>query len=472
VIRSLFRYNSKSETEKIEEDLASGRVDIVICTHRIFSGNVKFKNLGLVIVDEEQRFGVAQKEQLKEMEINSHVLSMSATPIPRTLQMVMAGIRDMSLLTTPPANRSNVLTLVSEYRDELLKEALERELARDGRVFIVVPRIVDIGEIRVKLKMVMPDLEYYVIHGRMSSEESSKIMNEFYDGTRKVLVATTIVENGIDVPLANTLLVYRANHFGLAQLYQLRGRVGRNITQGYAYLTTKKTEAISVTAQRRLEIIGAIDKLGAGFVISSEDMELRGAGNLLGESQTGHMREVGLELYNSMLEQALENHRNLNGSSPQEEWDFSPEIKLNLPSTIPPEYIASVSIRIKFYRRIASLHSVEERAALEEELRRDYGEIPESISNLLGASLAKARCRKINVQRLALRSDGLLVCFHRNIFRNPEKLMHYVTQHRDSVKLSQDNILFHIDHSKPPLENAGLVIGLLEMLSRFPEGPH
>ncbi|MDR2777254.1 MAG: DEAD/DEAH box helicase, partial [Rickettsiales bacterium] len=228
VIRSLSRYNSKSEVNRIKMELEEGLVDIVICTHVIFSRKIKFKNLGLVIVDEEQRFGVDQKEKLKELELNSHVLSMTATPIPRTLQMAMAGIRDMSLIATAPPNRNSVLTVVSEYGDSRMREAIERELARNGRVFIVVPRIVDIGEIKARLKTSMPDLEYYVIHGRMSSEESGRIMNEFYDGVRKVLIATTIVENGIDIPLANTLIIYRANNFGLAQLYQLRGRVGRD----------------------------------------------------------------------------------------------------------------------------------------------------------------------------------------------------------------------------------------------------
>ncbi|MDR3078897.1 MAG: DEAD/DEAH box helicase [Rickettsiales bacterium] len=466
VIRSLSRYNSRLETQKIGADLENGLVDILICTHAIFSENVRFRNLGLVIVDEEQRFGVNQKEKLKELEINSHLLSMTATPIPRTLQMAMAGIRDVSLLATAPANRSNVITIVSEYRDSLMEEALERELARDGRVFIVVPRIADIAEVRARLKMIMPDLDYYVIHGRMSSEESGRIMNEFYDGLRRVLIATTIVENGIDIALANTLIVYRANNFGLAQLYQLRGRVGRNRVQGYAYLTVKKNEMITDSARRRLEIIGAIDSLGAGFVISSEDMEIRGAGNILGESQTGHMREVGLELYNSMLEKALENHRNSGGShsSSDQEWEFSPEIRLNLPSTIPPEYIANVSVRIKFYRRIATLRGEEDRKRTEEELRADHGEIPKSISNLMDLSLLRLRCRGVNVQRLVLRDDGLLVCFHRNLFPNPERLLAYTVQHRDTVRLSQENLLFGVNRQLDPLANAESVLGILEGL--------
>ncbi|MDR1495241.1 MAG: transcription-repair coupling factor, partial [Rickettsiales bacterium] len=462
-----------SETKEIESNLENGLVDILICTHTIFTGNVRFKNLGLVIVDEEQRFGVNQKEKLKELEINSHVLSMSATPIPRTLQMVMAGIRDMSLIATPPANRNNVLTIVSEYRDEQLREALERELARDGRAFIVVPRIVDIGEIRTRLKITMPNLEYYVIHGRMSSEESGKIMNDFYDGIRKVLIATTIVENGIDIALANTLIVYRANHFGLAQLYQLRGRVGRNRTQGYAYLTIKKTEMISESAKKRLEIIGAIDSLGAGFVISSEDMEIRGAGNILGESQTGHMKEIGIELYNSMLEKSIENHRNRNtDSNPEQEWDFSPEIKLNLSDTIPSSYVDNVNIRIKFYRKMATIRDADDRKKIEEELERDYGEIPENIRNLLDISLLKARCKRINIHKLALRDDGLLVCFYRNIFRNPDKLLNYVVQHRNSVKLSRENLLFGLDPGAAAIENGERVVSILESLYQAPSGTH
>jgi transcription-repair coupling factor (superfamily II helicase) len=382
--------------------------------------------------------------------------------------MAMAGIRKMSLITTAPPNRSNVLTTVSEYRDDQIREAIERELARDGRVFVVVPRIVDIGEIRAKLKISMPDLEYYVIHGRMNSEESGRIMNEFYDGLRKVLIATTIVENGIDIPLANTLIVYRANNFGLAQLYQLRGRIGRDRVQGFAYLMTKKGETITDSARRKLEIIGAIDTLGAGFVISSRDMEIRGAGNILGESQTGHMKDVGVELYNNMLEESIENHRRRQAdpdTSP--EFDFYPEVKLGIQSIIPSNYIDNVNIRIKFYRKIAAIKDAGDKRGVEEELEREYGKnIPESIYNLINISLIKTRCKRLNVQKLVFRDGEIFVSFYKNVFGNPDKLIDYIARQKNNVKLNQDGLLFYYDPNLSVIENAEWVISILEKLAK------
>ncbi|MDR1425601.1 MAG: DEAD/DEAH box helicase [Rickettsiales bacterium] len=468
VIESLSRYSSKSEMEKTIVGLENGLVDILICTHVIFTKKIKFKNLGLIIIDEEQKFGVEQKEKIKELEIGSHMLSMTATPIPRTLQMAMAGIRDMSLIATAPLNRNNVVTIVADYSDAQIREAIERELGRDGRVFIVVPRIIDIGEIRAKLKITLPDLEYYVIHGRMSSEESGKIMDEFYEGVRKVLVATTIVENGIDIPLANTLIVYRANNFGLAQLYQLRGRVGRDREQGFAYMITKKTEVITETARRRLEIIEAIDSLGAGFAISSEDMEIRGGGNILGESQTGHMREIGIELYNSMLEESLKNHRRQQSDPTADlESDFYPEIKLDLQSTIPRDYIDSANMRIKFYRKIAAVRNAGDMEKIREELEKEGGgAMPESISNLMEISILRTQCRHLNIQKLMSKNSDMVVIFYKNTFKNPERLLDYIVHHRDAVKLHPDgSLLFHRDSKLGVAENAENVINILTNLS-------
>ena len=340
-IKSLSRYSSNNEATAIKKGLDDGSIDIIIGTHSLLGKDIKFKNLGLVIVDEEQRFGVTQKEKLKTLKLNVHMLSMSATPIPRTLQMSMYGIKDMSLLTTPPINRNNINTIVCEYDDETIKEAIELEINKNGRVFFVVPRITDIKEVEARIKLSMPKLEYCIIHGKIDNESSEDIMNKFYNGIYKVLISTTIIENGIDIPTANTIIIYKANNFGLAQLYQLRGRVGRNNSQGYAYLTIKKTDKINDTAKKRLEIIGSIDSLGAGFVISSNDMEIRGAGNILGEAQTGHIKEIGIELYNQMLNDALKSSKNDLVDS-IEEYDFSPEIKLGISTIIPSNYIEKI----------------------------------------------------------------------------------------------------------------------------------
>lgn len=460
-IKTLSRYVSYREAKEIKKGLADGSIDIVIGSHSLLGKDIKFKNLGLVIVDEEQKFGVNQKEKLKTLKLSAHMLSMSATPIPRTLQMSMYGIKDMSLLTTPPSNRNNVNTIVCEYNDSIIKEAVESELDRNGRVFFVVPRITDIKELEARIKLSMPELQYCVIHGKIDSKSSEDIMNKFYNGVYKVIISTTIIENGIDIPTANTIIVYKANNFGLAQLYQLRGRVGRNNSQGYAYLTTKRTDKISDVAKKRLEIIGSIDSLGAGFVISSNDMEIRGAGNILGEAQTGHIKEVGIELYNQMLNDAIKSSKN-DLADFIEEYDFSPEIKLGISAVIPNDYVENINMKIKYYRRIANLNSKQEIDNIKNELEAEYGTLPESLINLLKISAVKIQCKKFNIQKLFLNNGNIFANFYRNICYNSDKLIAYAIAHPTILKLIEGGIVFFVDTKKDIFENVENMFLLLE----------
>lgn len=459
-IRSLSRYNSKTEIDEIKNDLAKGKIDIIIGTHSILNEGIKFKNLGLVVIDEEQRFGVTQKEKLKELRLNTHILSMSATPIPRTLQMSMYGIKDLSLITTPPLDRNNIETIVCEYNDDKIREIIEKEISRGGLVFFVVPRITDIKEVEARLKLSMSDLKYCVVHGQMKNEKSNEIMEKFYNGEFRVLIATTIIENGIDIPTANTIIIYRANNFGLAQLYQLRGRVGRDKMQGYAYLTVKKTEKLSEEAHKRLDIIGAIKELGAGFVISSSDMDIRGAGNILGEAQTGHIKEVGIELYNQLLKEAIELIKD--GNETIGEQEFYPEIKLGISTTIPSNYINNINIKIKYYRLIADITNSKEAEAICSEIEKEYGPITESLKNLMDMSLIKIECKKLNIQKISYNSGKILICFYKNKFANPENLIKYVISHPSIVKFKGEQLVFFTNRNLGIIENVNNMLELLK----------
>lgn len=459
-IRSLSRYNSKIETKEIKNDLNNGKIDIIIGTHSLLNDGIKFRNLGLIIVDEEQRFGVGQKEKLKELRLNVHILSMSATPIPRTLQMSMSGIKDLSLITTPPLNRNNIETIVCEYDDDKIKEIIENEIKRDGLIFFVVPRITDIREAEARLKLSMPNLKYCIVHGQMKNEKTNEIMEKFYNGDFRVLIATTIIENGIDIPRANTIIIYRANNFGLAQLYQLRGRVGRDKMQGYAYLTVKKTEKLSEEAHKRLNIIGAIKELGAGFIISSNDMEIRGAGNILGEAQTGHIKEIGIELYNQLLKEAVESIKDEDDTINEQE--FSPEIKLGISTIIPSNYIDNVNIKIKYYRLIADITNSKEAEEIQSEIENEYGSITESLKNLLDISLIKIECKKLNIQKITYNSGKIIICFYKNKFANPDNLIKYVLSHPSIVKFKGEQLVFFTNKNLEIIENVNNILKLLK----------
>jgi len=449
-VATISRLTTPLENKKTREKLENGKVDIVIGTHALLSDKVKFKNLGLVIVDEEQRFGVKQKEKLKKISAGIHLLTLSATPIPRTLQMSMAGIRDLSLITTPPVDRLNISTYVMNFDEIVLREAINRELNRDGKVIIVVPRISDIPQIEVKLSNTLKKIKYNVAHGQMGGVILDKIINDFYDGKFKVLIATTIVENGLDIPKANTMIIYRADRFGLSQLHQLRGRVGRGKEKAYAYLTTNPTDVISENAKKRLKSIESIQDVGGGFAIASDDMEIRGSGNIVGEEQSGHIRDVGVELYNQMLVEAV-NKIKAEGKFTVQDYDFSPQVKLNISTTIDKNYINDVVLRLSYYKRLADIRNDTESKAIILELQNRFGTVPKEIRNILEITKIKALCKKCGIAKLEYKDDFINLTFYNNRFKNPDYLIKLVQEGKATIK--KQNVLSFFVHRVKLFDN-------------------
>ena len=350
--RQASRLVGSKELAETKKGIADGTVDIVVGTHALLGASITFKNLGLLIIDEEQHFGVKHKERLKELKTDVHVLTLSATPIPRTLQLALTGVRELSLITTPPVDRMAVRTFISPFDPLVIRETLLRERYRGGQSFYVVPRIADLAEIQDFLHEHVPELKVAVAHGQMPPGELDDIMNAFYDGQYDVLLSTTIVESGLDIPTANTLIVHRADMFGLAQLYQLRGRVGRSKVRAYALFTLPANRTLTDTAERRLKVLQSLDTLGAGFQLASHDLDIRGAGNLLGEEQSGHIKEVGFELYQQMLEEAVAEIR---GTGEVVDGGWSPQITVGTAVMIPESYVPDLQLRLALYRRLGDL---------------------------------------------------------------------------------------------------------------------
>jgi len=435
----LSRLVPAGEAKATREGLAEGRVDIVIGTHAILAKGIAFKRLGLVIVDEEQHFGVTHKERLKSLKTDVHMLTLTATPIPRTLQMAMSGLRDLSVIQTPPVDRLAVRTYVAPWDGVVVREALLREHYRGGQSFLVTPRVKDLPEIEDYLRKEVPEIRYVVAHGQMAPGEVEERMSAFYDKQFEVLVSTTIVESGLDIPSANTLIVNRADRFGLAQLYQLRGRVGRAKTRAYAYLTTTDRK-LTDTAEKRLHILQNLDTLGAGFQLASHDLDIRGAGNLLGDEQSGHIKEVGFELYQSMLEEAILEAK-AGGVADDRREAFSPQITVDAPILIPEEYVPDLDLRMGLYRRMNEAETRAEIEAFAAEMIDRFGPLPEPTQNLLTVIETKQNCRQACVAKLDVGAKGALVTFHNDDFPNIPGLLGYVERLKDSAKLRPDNKL-------------------------------
>ena len=440
-IGRLSRLVPAGEAQKTRDGLASGHIDIVVGTHAVIAKSVQFKQLGLVIVDEEQRFGVVHKERLKQLKADVHVLTLTATPIPRTLQMAMSGLRELSVIQTPPVDRLAVRTYVAPWDAVVLREALLREHDRGGQSFFVVPRIKDLPDIEEFLRNRVPEIKYVIAHGQMTPTEVEDRMSAFYDRKYDVLLSTTIVESGLDIPSANTLIIHRADRFGLAQLYQLRGRVGRAKTRAYAYLTTPEHGAITDTAEKRLKLLGDLDTLGAGFQLASHDLDIRGAGNLVGDEQSGHIREVGFELYQSMLEEAiLVAKAEGAGKLPPRE-ALSPTITVDAPILIPEDYVPDLPLRMALYRR---LNDAEDRAALDAfaaEMIDRFGPLPPETANLVLLMEIKANARIAGIAKLDVGTKGALVSFHSDQFANVPGLIAYVERLKGRARLRPDNKL-------------------------------
>ncbi len=448
-IRQLSRFVSHKEAEKAREGLSRGTVDIVIGTHAVLAKNMRFANLGLLIVDEEQHFGVAHKERLKDLRSDIHVLTLTATPIPRTLQLSLTGVRDLSIIGTPPVDRLAIRTYVSEFDTVTLREALLREHYRGGQAFFVVPRISDLPEIEDWLKSQVPEVSYVVAHGQMAAGELDSRMNAFYDGKFDVLLATTIVESGLDIPTANTMIVHRADMFGLAQLYQIRGRVGRSKTRAYAYLTTKPRVKLTPQAEKRLRVLGSLDSLGAGFTLASQDLDIRGAGNLLGEEQSGHIREVGYELYQSMLEEAIAKIKagEMEGLSDADD-QWAPQINLGVPVLIPEAYVPDLDVRLGLYRRLSSLSTKVELEGFAAELIDRFGKLPKEVNTLLLVVRIKAECKKAGIARLDTGPKGGTIQFHNDKFANPAGLVAFIEDQRGLAKVKDNKIVVRRDWKK------------------------
>jgi transcription-repair coupling factor (superfamily II helicase) len=433
------RLVSSAELHRVKQGIRDGSIDIVIGTHALLGKSVAFKDLGLVVVDEEQHFGVAHKERMKELRSEVHVLTLTATPIPRTLQLALTGVRELSIIATPPVDRLAVRTFVTPFDTLVVREALLRERYRGGQAFYVCPRIEDIAGAKQFLESHVPEVRVAVAHGQMGARQLEDIMAAFYDGGFDVLLSTSIVESGLDIPTANTLVVHRADRFGLAQLYQLRGRVGRSKTRAYAILTLPAERAVTPQAERRLKVLQSLENLGAGFELASHDLDIRGAGNLLGDEQSGHIREVGYELYQEMLAEAVAQLQAGIATPAADKW--SPQIAVGTPVMIPEAYVPDLAVRLGLYRRLADLENPADIDAAAAELADRFGPLPGEVKTLLDVVAIKALCRRANVERIEAGPKGAVVSFRDDTFPNPAGLIAWITDPRSSARVRPDQKL-------------------------------
>jgi len=445
-VRPLSRFVTGKEASATRDGLSRGTVDVVVGTHALLAKNIRFKNLGLLIIDEEQHFGVAHKERLKQLRSDIHVLTLTATPIPRTLQLSLSGVRDLSIIGTPPVDRLSIRTYVSEFDGVTVREALLREHYRGGQSFYVVPRLSDLPEIEEFLREQVPEVSYITAHGQMAAGELDDRMNAFYDGKYDVLLATTIVESGLDIPTANTMVVHRADMFGLAQLYQIRGRVGRSKARAYAYLTTKPRQKLTATAEKRLRVLGSLDTLGAGFTLASQDLDIRGAGNLLGEEQSGQMRDVGYELYQSMLEEAIAKIKagELEGLNDGDD-QWAPQINLGVPVLIPEDYVPDLDVRLGLYRRLSGLSGKVELEGFAAELIDRFGKLPKEVNTLMLIVRIKEMCKKAGIAKLDGGPKGATIQFHNDKFASPQGLVEYIQAQNGLAKVKDNKIVVRRD---------------------------
>ncbi|MDB9715252.1 transcription-repair coupling factor [Amylibacter sp.] len=440
-VKQLSRFVTTSQMKKNREALRDGDVEIIIGTHALLAKDIKFANLGLLIIDEEQKFGVGHKERLKQLRSDIHVLTLTATPIPRTLQLSLSGVRELSVIGTPPIDRLAIRTYVSEFDTVTLREALLREHYRGGQSFFVVPRISDLPEIEAFIEEQVPEINHVVAHGQMPAGELDERMTAFYDGKFGILVATTIVESGLDIPTANTIIIHRADMFGLSQLYQIRGRVGRSKTRAYAYLTTKPRQKLTHAAIKRLRVLGSLDSLGAGFMLASQDLDIRGAGNILGEEQSGNVREVGYELYQEMLEDAIAKIKSGQMEGLTDEGSWSPQINLGVPVLIPETYVQDLDVRLGLYRRLSALAKKIELEAFAAELIDRFGKLPTEVDMLLRVVRIKGMCHAAGIAKLDSGPKGAVIQFYQDKFISPSGLAQYLLDSRGTAKIKDNKLI-------------------------------
>ena len=465
-IQQASRLVGSKELALTKKEVADGKTDIVVGTHALLGAGIQFANLGLLIIDEEQHFGVKHKERLKELKSDVHVLTLSATPIPRTLQLAMTGVRELSLITTPPVDRMAVRTFISPFDSLVIRETLMREHYRGGQSFYVCPRLADLADIHAFLQSDVPELKVAVAHGQMPAGELEDIMNAFYEGRYDVLLSTTIVESGLDVPTANTLIVHRADMFGLAQLYQLRGRVGRSKVRAFALFTLPVNKVLTTTAERRLKVLQSLDTLGAGFQLASHDLDIRGAGNLLGEEQSGHIKEVGFELYQQMLEEAV---AEVKGVDEIQDTGWSPQISVGTSVMIPDDYVPDLHLRMALYRRLGEITELKEIDGFGAEMIDRFGPLPMEVQHLLKVVYIKSLCRIANVEKLDAGPKGVVVQFRNKEFPNPANLVGYIAKQGTMAKIRPDHSVFLTRDLPTPekrLQGAAVVMTQLAELAK------
>ncbi|RAU79534.1 transcription-repair coupling factor, partial [Klebsiella pneumoniae] len=418
-IEMLSRFRSAKEQAQILEQAAEGKIDILIGTHKLLQSEVKLRDLGLLIVDEEHRFGVRHKERIKAMRADVDILTLTATPIPRTLNMAMSGMRDLSIIATPPARRLAVKTFVREYDALVVREAILRETLRGGQVYYLFNDVENIQKAADKLAELVPEARIAIGHGQMRERELERVMNDFHHQRFNVLVCTTIIETGIDIPTANTIIIERADHFGLAQLHQLRGRVGRSHHQAYAWLLTPHPKAMTTDAQKRLEAIASLEDLGAGFALATHDLEIRGAGELLGEDQSGQMETIGFSLYMELLENAVDALKAGREPSLEDLTSQQTEVELRMPSLLPDDFIPDVNTRLSFYKRIASAKNEQDLEEIKVELIDRFGRLPDAVRNLLDIARLRQQAQKLGIRKLESNEKGGVIEFNEKNNVNP-----------------------------------------------------
>jgi transcription-repair coupling factor (superfamily II helicase) len=467
-VEQISRMVSTAHVRDIKVGMESGVVDIVIGTHALLAKDVAFRDLGLLIVDEEQHFGVSHKEQLKKLKADVHVLTLTATPIPRTLQLALTGVKEMSIIATPPVDRLAVRTFVLPFDPVVVREAIMRERFRGGQTFYVCPRVADMAKLAKRLKELVPEVKVVRAHGQMAPNDLEDAISAFYDGKYDVLLSTNIIESGIDMPHVNTMIIHRADMFGLAQLYQLRGRVGRSKIRAYAYLTLPERKKLTPAAEKRLEVMQTLDNLGAGFSLASHDLDIRGAGNLLGDEQSGHIREVGIELYQAMLEEAVAAARGLD-AGPGVDADWSPQIGIGSPVLIPESYVSDLNVRMELYRRLSRLVDAPQIEAFAAELIDRFGSLPGEVENLLDIVAVKQLSKRAGVDKVDAGPKGAVISFRNNEFANPGGLVAFISDQVGTAKLRPDHKLVLMRAWESPKDRLAGVRLLMRDIAKIAE---
>jgi len=465
-VEVLSRFRNSGETKSVIEGLTDGKVDIVVGTHKLLQKDIKFKDLGLLIIDEEHRFGVTQKERIRALRANVDILTLTATPIPRTLNMSMSGVRDLSIIATPPARRLSVKTFVRERDDAQVKEALLREILRGGQVYYLYNEVSTIERTAQALRELVPEARIVAAHGQMPERQLERIMSDFYHKRFNVLLCTTIIETGIDVPTANTILIERADRFGLAQLHQLRGRVGRSHHQAYAYMMTPPWKTLNKNAQKRLEAISEAQDLGAGFTLATHDLEIRGAGELLGEEQSGHIEGIGFSLYMEMLNKAVKAIQKGETFHPEDMENKGTEVNLRIPALIPDDYIGDINTRLTLYKRIASAENPEQLRDLQIELIDRFGLLPEPVKHLFRVTELRQKLEPLGVQRIDVGLNGGTVEFSKNTVIDPFALVQLIQAQPHRFKLKNGTVLHVIADSPTPQSRFDTVEEIIKLVSR------